>query len=81
MTSATMKTKTQNSAKPSLKKAEFSASKKRGAAAKSSPWKAVVIFLIFAGLVAYMFSPNVPDSQRSGNQNSSDSGFAKSLTK
>ena len=73
--------KTKNSAKPSRRKAEASAPKKRGGAGKSSPWKAVVIFLIFAGLVAYMFSPNVPNSQRSGTQNSSDSGFAKSLTK
>ena len=81
MTAVTMKTKTQKSAKPSLRKAEASASKKRGAATKSSPWKAVIIFLIFAGLVAYMFSPNVPNSQRSGTQNSTDSGFAKSLTK
>ncbi len=81
MTSATMKTKNQNSAKPSLKGAEASTPKKRGGARKSSPWKAVIIFLIFAGLVAYMFSPNVPNSQRSGTQNSSDSGFAKSLTK
>jgi hypothetical protein len=81
MTAATMKTKTQNSAKPSSRKAEASASKKRGGAGKSSPWKAVIIFLIFAGLVAYMFSPNVPNSQRSGTQNSADSGFAKSLAK
>lgn len=79
MTAATMKTK--NSAKPSMRKAEASAPKIRGGAKKSSPWKAIVIFLIFAGLVAYMFSPNVPNSQRSGTQNSSDSGFAKSLTK
>ena len=81
MTAATMKTKTQKSAKPSLGKAEASAPKRRGGAKKSSPWKAVIIFLIFAGLVAYMFSPNVPNSQRSGTQNSTDSGFAKSLTK
>ena len=76
-----MKTKTKNSAKPSSRNAEGSASKRRTEARKSSPWKAIVIFLIFAGLVAYMFSPNVPNSQRSGAQNSSDSGFAKSLTK
>ena len=79
MTAATMKTK--NSAKPSSRNAEGSASRRRSEARKSSPWKAIVIFLIFAGLVAYMFSPNVPNSQRSGAQNSSDSGFAKSLTK
>lgn len=76
-----MKNKTQNSAKPSLKNAGASASKKRGGAGKNSPWKAVVIFLIFAGLVAYMFSPNVPNSQRSGTQSSSDSSFANGLTK
>ncbi len=81
MTAATMKTKTQNLAKPSLGKAEDSAPKRRGGAGKYSPWKAIVIFLIFAGLVAYMFSPNVPNPQRSGSQNSTDSGFAKSLTK
>ncbi len=80
MAAATMKTKNQNSAKPSLRSAEASASKRRSGA-KSSPWKAVIIFLIFAGLVAYMFSPNVPNSQRSGTQNSSDSGLAKGLTK
>ena len=81
MAAATMKNKNQNSAKPSLRNAETSAPKRRSAAGKSSPWKAVIIFLIFAGLVAYMFSPNVPNSQRSGTQNSSDSGLARGLTK
>lgn len=81
MTTATMKTKAQKSAKPSKRNTESAKPKRRGVAGKKSPLKAIVIFLIFAGLVAYMFSPNVPNSQRSGSQNSTDNGFAKSLTK
>ncbi len=75
------KIKSQKSAKTSKRNEESSVPKKRGAAGKNSPWKAIVIFLIFAGLVAYMFSPNVPNSQRSGSQSSTDSGFAKTLAK
>ena len=67
MTTATMKTKDQVPAKQNGKP-------RRGKAAKKSPWTAITIFLIFAGLVAYLFSPNVPDSQRAG----SKGGIAKS---
>ena len=75
------KIKSRKSARSSERNAESSVPKKRGVARKNSPWKAILILLIFAGLVAYMFSPNVPNSQRSGSQSSSDSGFAKTLAK
>jgi hypothetical protein len=81
MSTATIKTKIPGSAKPAARNGKASAPKRRGKVAKKSPWTAIVIFLIFAGLVAYMFSPNVPNSQRSGSQSSANSGFAKSLTK
>ena len=81
MNTATIKTKIPGSAKPVSRKGKTSAPKKRGKAEKKSPWTPIVIFLIFAGLVAYMFSPNVPNPQSSGSQNSSNSGFAKSLAK
>ena len=66
-----MKTKTQ----------EVPASKRRGRTEKKSPWAPIVIFLIFAGLVAFMFSPNLPDSQRSGSDSEATSGFANGLSK
>ncbi len=70
MTTATIKTKTQNPVKRS------------GKATKKSPWTAVLIFLIFAGLVAYLFSPNVPDSQRAGSKGKiGKSGFVSGLGK
>jgi hypothetical protein len=81
MNTATIKTKIPGSAKPVSRNGKASAPKRRGKAQKKSPWTAIVIFLIFAGLVAYMFSPNVPNSQSSGSQSSSNSGFAKNLTK
>lgn len=81
MTATTMKTKAQNSAKPSLRNVETAVPKRRGGAEKKSPWKTIIIFLIFAGLVAYMFSPNVPNSQRSGVQDSTNNGFVNSLAK
>ncbi len=81
MNTAAIKPKAQSLGKPSSKKVETPVSKRRGGAAKNSLWKSIIIFLTFAGLVAYMFSPNVPDPQRSGSQGSADSGFAKSLTK
>ena len=71
MNTATVKTKTQ----------EVPASKRRGRAEKKSPWAPIVIFLIFAGLVAFMFSPNLPDSQRSGSDSEATSGFANGLSK
>jgi hypothetical protein len=71
MSTATMKTKTQ----------EAPASKRRGKTEKKSPWAPIVIFLIFAGLVAFMFSPNLPDSQRSGSDSEATSGFANGLSK
>ena len=71
MSTATMKTKTQ----------EVPASKRRGKTEKKSPWAPIVIFLIFAGLLAFMFSPNVPDSQRSGSDSAATSGFANGLSK
>ena len=71
MSTATMKTKTQ----------EVPASKRRGRTEKKSPWAPIVIFLIFAGLVAFMFSPNLPDSQRSGSDSAAPSGFANGLSK
>ena len=61
MTTATIKTKVQAPAKQNSKA-------KRSKVAKKSPWIPVTIFLIFAGLVAYLFSPNVPDSQRAGSK-------------
>ena len=69
MSTATVKTKTQ----------EVPASKRRGKTEKKSPWTAIAIFLIFAGVVAYMFSPNAPDPQRSGSANTA--GFAKGISK
>ena len=69
MSTATVKTKTQ----------EVPASKRRGKTEKKSPWAAIVIFLIFAGLVVFMFSPNAPDPQRSGSANTA--GFAKGISK
>jgi hypothetical protein len=71
MSTATMKTKTQ----------EVPASKRRGKTEKKSPWAPMVIFLIFAGLVAFMFSPNLPDSQRAGSDSEATSGFANGLSK
>ena len=69
MSTATVKTKTQ----------EVPASKRRGRTEKKSPWTSIAIFLIFAGLVAYMFSPNAPDPQKSGSANTA--GFAKGISK
>ena len=71
MSTATVKTKTQ----------EVPASKRRGKTEKKSPWAPIVIFLIFAGLVAFMFSPNLPDAQRSGSDSEATSGFANGLSK
>ena len=71
MSTATVKTKTQ----------EVPASKRRGKTEKKSPWAPIVIFLIFGGLVAFMFSPNQPDSQRSGSDSEATSGFANGLSK
>ena len=81
MNTATIKRKIPSSAKSESRNGKTSATKKRGKAEKKSPWTPIVIFLIFAGLVAYMFSPNVPNSQSSGSQNSANSGFANSLAK
>ena len=80
MSTATIKTKIPSSAKPASRNGKTSAPKKRGKAEKKSPWTAIIIFLIFAGLVAYMFSPNVPNSQSSGSQ-SSMNGLANTLAK
>jgi len=79
MSTATMKTKTQGLDKPSPRKGKAPASRRRGKTEKKSPWTSIAIFLIFAGLVAYMFSPNAPDPQRSGSANAA--GFAKGLSK
>ena len=79
MSTATVKTKTQDLNKPSSRNGKAPASKRRGKTEKKSPWAPIVIFLIFAGLVAYMFSPNAPDPQRSGSANTA--GFAKGLSK
>ncbi|MBC8285778.1 MAG: hypothetical protein H8E32_18340 [Nitrospinae bacterium] len=74
MTTATIKTRTQ----PAVKRSR----KVKKKAAKKSPWTAIIIFLIFAGLVAYLFSPNVPDSQRAGsNGNMAKKGFVSGLGK
>jgi hypothetical protein len=81
MTTTTMKLKAQGSVKPLSRNGKTPELKKRGRGEKNSPWMAIVIFLIFAGLVAYMFSPNVPNSQRSGSQTSATTGFANSLAK
>ena len=79
MSTATMKTKTQGLDKPSPRKGKAPASRRRGKTEKKSPWTSIAIFLIFAGLVAYMFSPNAPDPQRSGSAN--PAGFAKGISK
>ena len=71
MSTATMKTKTQ----------EVPASKRRGKTEKKSPWVPIVIFLIFAGLVVFMFSPNAPESKRSGSDSAGTSGFANGISK
>ena len=71
MSTATMKTKNQ----------EVPASKRRGKTKKKSPWAPIVIFLIFAGLVVFMFSPNTPDSKRSGSDSAVTSGFANGISK
>jgi len=71
MSTATMKTKTQ----------EVPASKRRGRTKKKSPWAPIVIFLIFAGLVVFMFSPNTQDSKRSGSDSAVTSGFANGISK
>jgi len=81
MSTATMKTKTRGLDKPSSQNDKAPASRRRGKAEKKSPWASIITFLIFAGLVAYMFSPNVPDSQRSGSQNTAKTGFATGLSK
>lgn len=81
MTTATIKTKAQDSTKPSRRKVITPVSRRKGGAGKTSLWKTITIFLIFAGLVAYMFSPNVPNSQGSGTQSSADGGFVNSLAK
>ena len=81
MSTATMKTKTRGLDKSSSQNDKAPAPRRRGKAEKKSPWTAIVIFLIFAGLVAYMFSPNVPDSQRSGSDSAAKSGFATGLSK
>ena len=74
MTTATIKTRTQ----PAVKRS----GKVKKKVAKKSPWTAIIIFLIFAGLVAYLFSPNVPDSQRAGsNGNMAKKGFVSGLGK
>ena len=74
-----MKTKTQGLDKPSPRKGKAPASRRRGKTEKKSPWTSIAIFLIFAGLVAYMFSPNAPDPERSGSANTA--GFAICLSK
>jgi hypothetical protein len=79
MSTATMKTKTQGLDKPSPRKGKAPASRRRGKTEKKTPWTSIAIFLIFAGLVAYMFSPNAPDPQRSDSANKA--GFAKGLSK
>ena len=79
MSTATVKTKTQDLNKPSSRNGKAPASKRRGKTEKKSPWTSIAIFLIFAGLVAYTFSPNAPDPQRSGSANTA--GFAKGISK
>ncbi len=81
MNTAAMKNKTPGSAKLSARNSKAPTPKRRGKAQKKSPLTAIAIFLIFAGLVAYMFSPNVPDSQRSGSQSAVSNGFVTGLTK
>ena len=82
MSTATIKKiKTQGLDKHSPRKGKATASKGRVKAQKKSPWIPIVVFLIFAGLVAFMFSPNVPDPQRSGSQNAATGGFANGLSK
>ena len=81
MSTATVKTKTQDLNKPSSRNGKAPASKRRGKTEKKSPWTPIVIFLIFGGLVAFMFSPNLPDSQRSGSDSEATSGFANGLSK
>ena len=81
MTTATMKPKVRKSVKPSSQSGKASAPSKRGRAEKKSPWISIIMFLFFAGLVAYMFSPNVPNSQGSGSKATAGSGFANSLAK
>ena len=71
MSTATMKTKTQ----------EVPASKRRGKTEKKLPWAPIVIFLIFAGLVVFMFSPNAPESKRSGSDSAATGSFATGLSK
>ena len=71
MSPATMNTKTQ----------EVPASKRRGKTEKKSPWVPIVIFLIFAGLVVFLFSPNAPESKRSGSDSAVTSGFANGISK
>ena len=81
MSTATVKTKTQDLNKPSSRNGKEPTSKRRGKTEKKLPWAPIVIFLIFAGLVAIMFSPNVPDSQRSGSDSAATSSFANGLSK
>ncbi len=76
-----MKTKNQGLDKPSSRTGKVVTPKRRGQPAKKSPWTPIAVFLIFAGLVAYMFSPNVPDSERSGSENIATTGFAGGLSK
>ena len=79
MSTAAVKTKTQDLNKPSSRNGKAPASKRRGKTEKKSPWTSIAIFLIFAGLVAYMFSPNAPDPEKSGSANTA--GFAKGISK
>ena len=81
MSTATVKTKTQDLSKPSFRNGKAPASKRRGKTEKKSPWVPIVIFLIFAGVVAFMFSPNQLDSQRSGSDSAVTSGFANGISK
>ena len=81
MSTATMKTKTQGLDKPSPRKGKAPASRRRGKTEKKSPWTSIAIFLIFAGLVAFMFSPNAPESKRSGSDSAVTSGFANGISK
>ena len=81
MSTATVKTKTQDLNKPSSWNGKAPASNRRGKTEKKSPWAPIVIFLIFAGLVAIMFSPNEPGSQRSGSDSAGTSGFANGISK
>ena len=79
MSTATVKTKTQDPNQPSSRNGKAPASNRRGKTEKKSPWAPIVIFLIFAGLVVFMFSPNTPDPQKSGSANTA--GFAKGISK